>query len=282
MPRTTHGLLPGRVVAQGQDGPVGVVEEQRRSHVRAGCPLGDLTGGQGHHRLHHRGLGAGEDDQPDPSVDGVARLVGGHHLPLRFVQRHRGEQDAVGDPTALPNGGYGGPDLVSDQGIERMGAGRWPVNGSGSVNHGRPPPHRRPAWAACPTGCFTARMVAPSLPGPGPSPGTPGAGGGSLGDDDRTYRGSGAGGDGPCGNGSRPSRHHRRRDHAHLRSAGATCPAPGLGTGPAGCGTRPAGGRRPAQRDRDLRSGHGGVHARRTLSPGQLASPFARTGLHPG
>ncbi len=203
-----HGLLPFRTLAKGQDGPVGVVEQQRRADPVTRCPLHDLPGGQGDHHLHHRGVRSGQDDQADPPVDRVPRLVGRHQGPTRFVQGHHGEQHAVVDPTALPHHGHGGPDLVGGQGVERVGGGRWPVNHARSPRHDDGPTtprrHRAPPQAPpqAPSQHPWSLLRSPNRAPPRAPSGASGIGGSSLGDDDRTYRGSGAGGDGPCREGS--------------------------------------------------------------------------------
>ncbi len=193
----THGLLPLRVVPQRQDGPVRVVEQEGRPHPLPGCPLDDLTRGQRHHDLHHGGFGTGDDDQADPALDGVPGTVGRHRVPARLVQGDHGEEGPLVDLSALPHRGHRGPYLVGGQRIERVRGRRR------HVNHG---PSSRSAgmgggWSPPPTGSLFPWSLLRS-PDRGPVPGARGAGGSSLSHDDRTYRGSGAGGDGPCHGGS--------------------------------------------------------------------------------
>jgi hypothetical protein len=87
-PPALHRLLPGRVLLEGENRPIGVVEQEGRSDAVILVPLDDLSGRHGHDRIHHRGLGAGDGEHPDAAVDGVARTMADHRVLGRLGQYH--------------------------------------------------------------------------------------------------------------------------------------------------------------------------------------------------
>ncbi len=111
---------PPRVRAQGLGRPHRVVEEQRRQHPFAVCPLEHLAGRHTDDRLDDRGLGPGYDDHPDPPVGKGTGPVGGERRPTRFLERHRREESTFAEVSVRPHRVDGGADLLGSDRLERV------------------------------------------------------------------------------------------------------------------------------------------------------------------